>query len=611
MKKLLLLLALCLAGTILNKSENRFTSSDNKHNYNYSVQKNESCDFATFDFGSSSVSNSNVLNCKLFFNDLKVNSLSFNGNITLLHSQMFQNGCDLSLLLPLETGEFTTIIHTNQGDKKAFVYSSLSSHDGMYHISSLSKYSAEYSAGNIENQDKMDNNCDKTKDSTENDQKESGSRDIVSGRVYGYLYWKDEQNLSHPLIGTKVKLTFDASWGSVSTYTNSYGYYDLSFNNIWTLAAFKCYIHIYSDCDSCRVTDMNDVVYEKVELLTAFSNGGTKYYSHTFSVNNDGDVGRAMNIFTSIRNYADYARTLNNNNAIAKCSVRYPTNDGAFYLNGSNVIELGNESQRWTDFPAVFASWDVIGHEYGHHLQKHFFFRNYYGTHVSNQCNFLTYMKEQNPSDSSSYILPTSEYQQAKQQSLGLAWKESWPTFFSISSQYYFTNDTKSIETVGDSCYDAFNGVHLQLNDVRGFGESDEDTIICFLYQIWDSVNTGNDHLTLSPSDLWSIMVSSNPEYFYDFISAIYASNIIFSRNYLGLLLEEYNYSASNFIITANSSNYNVLPRFSWTKNGYDVTYKGHTYSLSNDLFDLVFYDDDLNYILLHFFEIFCCIFSI
>ena len=82
-------------------------------------------------------------------------------------------------------------------------------------------------------------------------------------------------------------------------------------------------------------------------------------------------------------------------------------------------------------------------------------------------------------------------------------------------------------------------------------------------------------------------MVSSNPEFLGDFVSAILSSSISFNRSDFGLLLESLNLS-STAIIRSFVGN---RPKFSWTPGGTNVPENGITFSLAFDKFDLVIYD--------------------
>lgn len=158
----------------------------------------------------------------------------------------------------------------------------------------------------------------------------------------------------------------------------------------------------------------------------------------------------------------------------------------------------------------------------------------------------------------------------------------------------------KRVPTVGDKIYLAYNGVRQNLlslsnskNSTYGEvnGETDEEVIMSFLYRLWDTENTiSSDKISISDSDLWTFMVVKNPENLYDFINALYNSNLNFSRSDLGLLLEAFKISASNLSVSM-STNYSTSPTFTWTENGTDIIYKGTTYKYGNNKFSLYFYD--------------------
>lgn len=345
-----------------------------------------------------------------------------------------------------------------------------------------------------------------------------------------------------------------------------------------------------------KVTNKNGTVYEKAHRLSDMSNGSTyNYGTYVFSTNSDGDLGSAMQIFTALKNYSDYARTLNGGNSIDQCRVIYPTDEadaGAYYSN--NVIHLGYDSQRQTDCPSLPGSWDVIGHEYGHHLQSKYFYHDYGGKHESGKSDIQKYFEVNgltSPTD--------SDIRRAKTHGIGQAWSESWPTFFAISAQSTFNSDLKRVPTVGDARYDAFNDVRYSLlNDCVYKGEACERTIMCFLYRLWDAENLITcDRISISDSDLWAIMSSTNPEHFYGFIDALYNSGLVFSRSDLGLLLEGFGLSSSNVSVAVSMDNYHSLPTFSWTANGGNIVFNGTTYNYGNNKFIISFYDSDLEYI--------------
>lgn len=121
---------------------------------------------------------------------------------------------------------------------------------------------------------------------------------------------------------------------------------------------------------------------------------------------------------------------------------------------------------------------------------------------------------------------------------------------------------------------------------------------MCFLYRLWESDNLLSfDNISISDSDLWTIMNSYNPENFSSFITDLYESGLYFSKDSLGRLLEGFRLSSSNLSISATMDNYSSIPTFSWTANGSNITFNGTTYNYRNNKFVLAFYDSNLNFI--------------
>ncbi len=86
----------------------------------------------------------------------------------------------------------------------------------------------------------------------------------------------------------------------------------------------------------------------------------------------------------------------------------------------------------------------MIGHEYGHHLQYHYFYQNVGGHHYVNRNDIWSYLNNYNGEITSS-VLSDAKYYGSK-----LALKEAWPTFFAISAESTFSSDIKTVPTVDD-----------------------------------------------------------------------------------------------------------------------------------------------------------------
>lgn len=422
--------------------------------------------------------------------------------------------------------------------------------------------------------------------------KTSAKRAIGQGTVSGRLQWLDKDGFEHPLIGAKVKLTFPWSWGTAQTYSDGDGNYSISFSNMWTASPeFEADVSVIFENPYVDMADTSGHIYSVLNHLNGY-HGGNKEFSITFG--NQTEIGRVASVFSAVNSYAMYAEAINGG-SIPKCTVKYPdVYDGASY--SADTIHLPRES---TDYPIpVYAAWDVIGHEYAHHLQKHFFARDYFGDHSLECTAFESYIrnKELNKEQwrSSYTILDESEYYAAKKWALGLAWSEAWATFFSIAAQSEFCDSFKRVPTVGDAVYNSFNGVANNLDYFWGLqGETSEKTIAAFMFQLWDTQSGNGDEISIGMRNIWSLMRANNPEYFCDFLSCLEESALSFDREMLWTLEETFGLSPSNIVVSCDACDFKKEPTVSWKGKGFSVTYKNaarKTYDLENDRYDVLFY---------------------
>lgn len=373
----------------------------------------------------------------------------------------------------------------------------------------------------------------------------------ASGSVYGTLKWTDEQGNTHPLIGAKIKVTMSMSWWSAETYTDASGYYRIDYTDIWHFFGGLPMVHIYTESDNVKV--LNGGTYEKTY---EFSSGTGGEFSYTFSPNNDGDMGKAMMVFQGAKNFSDYAEQLNGGIPIEFCNVQYPDGTEGAYYDGNGTIHLSAETPKASTSPEAYASWDVLGHEYGHHVQKVFgISANPGGTH---------YIPSNNIDDqyNSGYSLA-----EAKDRGQKLSWGEGWPTYWSTVAQSHFNNDLKTIYSVGDTKYTSTNGFNYELDFYgSGHGDADEQAIQRFLFKLYDSKTDNYDKFALGEITLWNIVVVNKPVTFSQFIQDLYDDG--YDKHNLGILLDQYNVIDGNISAT-NYQYFDKLPTFTWsTKSG-------------------------------------------
>lgn len=259
------------------------------------------------------------------------------------------------------------------------------------------------------------------------------------GPFSGTVSWSDNSNHTYPLVNAKVKLTFRYTNYSVDTQTDGSGYYSLDYVNVPTqLVILKIDVHVYLENPFIKAVN-EGIVYEDVSTID--HTYGSKTYSPSFYPNND--FGRAACAFAGATAYANHANALSGGLLSNQCNLQYPSNEGFKYLPAIETILIDNSQDSFiTQGPKSYLAWDVIGHEYGHHLQQSFGFNNgYSGTHSSEASDILQAFQQAKEEGQ------TISDEAAKAQGLGLAWNESWPSFFSVVSQYAFPAYLNTIPT--------------------------------------------------------------------------------------------------------------------------------------------------------------------
>lgn len=499
-----------------------------------------------------------------FSSSVAIDNITSEGNITLTSYSYKDNLVSCTLSGFTDASEvLLNFYHDNKLIDRCALYFAMSD-DGILYSSGISLDTAKRSAGQEIGYNLVDDSEEYLPSSSEPSISLYGIG--ASGMVYGTLRWTDEQGNTHPLVGAKVRTTMSMSWWSSETYTDINGYYKIDYTDIWHLFGGIPMVHIYSENDNVKVH--NGGSYEK---KYEFGSGSGGEYSYTFSPITDGDMGKAMMIFQGAKNFSDYAEYLNGGTPIEFCNFQYPVAGDTSFYDGNGTVSISSGRKKYEYLPESYAAWDVIGHEYGHHVQKVFqISSNPGGRHAIGQNNI-------DDQKNSGFSLD-----EAKGRGHKLSWGEAWPTYWSTVAQSHFNDDLKSIYTVGDTLYTAHNGPDYDLNSYgygSGRGDADEQSIQRFLYKLCDSSTDKYDKFALGETTLWNIVVANKPVTFSQFIEDLYDDG--YDKHDLGLLLDQYNVIVGK-IDAVNYQYFDKLPTFSWS------TYMGSNYLRFNQ-FDLYF----------------------
>lgn len=420
------------------------------------------------------------------------------------------------------------------------------------------------------------------------------------GTIFGYLTWEeddDEEEEIHPLRGVKVEVYCKSNNESVlidHTCTTDEGYFSINIP-----ANDNVYIKVYAGDGNVTVgsgifgfpyvLDLNEYNLSKNEADT---NNQTEDYDtyvnvevgesieyRSAPITMDTTTGQAFQIAQAAmagRDYADYMM----DKAIADVTIIYPSLPiiGSCYIPMFNciAIEPYNPNYKYSSYRC----WDLILHEYGHHIECLLgIICDPLGEHKMND----------NHADRIGIYWGTM-----------LAWGESWNTVFGLMAQDYLINKKEvlddNIELVGDSIVTSPSenwGIDIEEFALRN-GDSCEASVMGILWDLYDSNNDGADEIFLDHEEYWELTTEALKYRFSDRANRFYElyadqPEMIrsFARN-----LSYYQMAPSKPVITnLLSVSLNVAPILTWSKQGGSSKYP-------NNSFDIIVYDESYNEIL-------------
>lgn len=215
----------------------------------YSPVPSNASPFVSFSFGEGTIAEGDSFTFEAISSGPSIRNCYLNGNILYRSNKKSNQSFEIMIRFPKEDTELEFFVLFGNGEtcqENIYVVKGVS---GSYGISSVSLDYAKILIGESKGQNLWVGESDdeifvgKTPKGAEN----RGARVIASGFVRGYRKWKDNKGYQHPLSNAKVLLSFAGSFGKPYTYTNSNGYYEIDFSNIWTLSSFQCTIHVFTE----------------------------------------------------------------------------------------------------------------------------------------------------------------------------------------------------------------------------------------------------------------------------------------------------------------------------------------------------------------------------
>ncbi len=447
------------------------------------------------------------------------------------------------------------------------------------------------------------------------------STDENTSVIKGNIEWTDANGVAQPLRFCKIEFyerytdTLTGYIGEI--YTDKDGNYSFEFID----DTIDVTIILYAQGTDVTVCDDSGfdywywIEYEDEASLKSISPGSVITIDRIFNIPDDYEFGVDRDYFPRALQVAQagicasmYYEAMKGTD-VEDVSISYPhsiASDSSYYRTSTNIIFLaGNIGQTsFTPFSTdglidSFESWDVITHEYGHHVAYcEGIYDSLGGWHVINEDMAEHYIEHfegvtTNCGDScalKSGLFGTNAFSQDECKYVGnaLAWSEGFATFFGELSQQYFNDNyiddswQNEIPTFADLSYYAYNfstpfdvsAIPVETNN--RFIENSELCVQRVLHDLYDGSDLNNpetfDKVNLGHQTIWNYIIDSQAKTLYQFIEYLKNSDFPNSQlTNLGAILEAHGLATEAPTISSFTSD-NPYVEFIWdevNENGY------------------------------------------
>lgn len=415
-------------------------------------------------------------------------------------------------------------------------------------------------------------------------------RIISMWEIEGEILWKDDDSVTHPFRYGKIEI--------VNFYTNEVldtgttdG--DGRYSFIGTQAGATVFLRIYAEGETIIVVSPTDegYIYESDSIAIDPSlslNPIREPVEFNVTITMDTLAGKAMQIAQAAIMGERYVKAMNGAYP-SDVTIEFPHNNeeksqNCFYEPILSRINIANNYDRWDGvgnheiWYAVksYASWDIILHEYGHHIQKQLSLARSPGGEHSFQQNLV------------------EEY--GKLDGIRLAWGEAHASVLGELVQQYYKEELVGVAYTADAAYTkAYYKTYMIYESSYTKGEGNEYSIAGFLWDLFDGESEGNqeefDTISMSHLDFWNLLKDGQPHSMSGFVNYYYETHTNRQIDAFAKLLSANGFSVTD--LSMSEPTVNFPPTFTWTSILTAEDSNGIKYY--HEKFQFVFYNENFN----------------
>ncbi len=313
----------------------------------------------------------------------------------------------------------------------------------------------------------------------------------------------------------------------------------------------KVFVRIYAQGSKFQVVDSKNQIYSANSSVVEIQEGMTTAPPISFITPNPNnkEQDRAFAIADGMVTAVDYVTAKGVINNIPVVIIDLTETNGRSNHNKIDRIRLD---------PRFWDNWDILHHEYAHHIQAHL---NITDLRVGGDHFFDQYTYQ-----------GSTDIPNAKENSIKFMWSEGWATYFAMTLHQVM--NTQALQTVyaNDILYDDnVKGLDYNIETLTASfsvpkgGELSEISMQGVFWDFYDSNRDAGDALNLSDQYLWDIVNQNKPKTLSAAVQNLLAGQPLSRKSAIGCILAEHNTSAK-LIKPANGTKVSsqTAPTFEW-----------------------------------------------